>query len=682
MHRTATPVDSNGSKLGRSREPTGGHDHQTDPAEEERHGSPVDGHRILRQLLAGKWWLLGALVVGALISLPLAKFGLGATYKATAMLEYEGVPAIDGMPQPAEQNIGGMLQVIFIDSVLAQVKERMGMEGRTADVGLLIQAHADEAGVVRIDASAAESEEAARFANTVAEVFLAHRVEIQRQAIQDTIDSLQQRMAAANAASQAAQRTYDAFRNEHGIADLSTEQEQAIEQAAELRAQRDRAEAEVAALEARLDQLQRDLRRTPRTNTTSASSASPEAEELRRLESELTQARASLADGHPRVQALQQQIAALRQRIESGQAAGTRTSTTSTNAQWAGLQSAVSTAQADLEGARQRLEGLTTQAARAQERVDQFSPIEGDASQLLAEVRVNQQLLTELQATHARLEDAQRDPAPGFRIMSPATAPDYAERSKLKYIVAAGIPLALFLLVLAFLLGRELKGLRVRTAKELAFWGRGPVIGSSTWPREVGAIDELIADMDDFIPDAMGQMLVIGATESHTDLAVQFANRLNSDWYDTTLIGAPLFDGDERLSLPPGDAMPGEDTIMTLQPRTGSSGPLMTSQGHSLSQPMGQMHHFDQGAPPMQMTVEAWEGPDEGPALRRAARLADRVCVLVPAGELSFFEVQKVRTRLGRTDGIGFVLVGVEVPYASLIDRVGPVDRFWTAIRD
>ena len=54
----------------------------------------------------------------------------------------------------------------------------------------------------------------------------------------------------------------------------------------------------------------------------------------------------------------------------------------------------------------------------------------------------------------------------------------------------------------------------------------------------------------------------------------------------------------------------------------------------------------------------------------------------MPAGELSFFEVQKVRTRLGRTDGIGFVLVGVEVPYASLIDRVGPVDRFWTAIRD
>ena len=678
-------MDSNGPQLGRSREPTGIHDHQSDLDEEERFGAPIDSHRILRQLLAGKWWLLGALVVGALISLPLAKFGLGSTYKATTMLEYEGVPAIEGMAQPAEQNVGGMLQAIFIDSVLAEVKERMAFEDmRTADVGVRVQANADEAGVVRVDASAKEPDEAARFANTVAEVFLQHRVRVQREAIQQAIESLEQRMAAANAASQSAQRTYDAFRNEHGIADLSTEQEQAIEQAAELRAQRDRAEAEVAALEARLEQLQRDLRRTPQTRTTSAASASPEVEELRRVESELSQARASLADGHPRVQALQQQVAALRGRIESGEAKTLRSSTTSTNSQWSGLQSAVSTAQADLEGARQRLEGLTTQAARAQARVEQFSSIEGDASQLLAEVRVNQQLLTELQATHARLEDAQRDPAPGFRVMSPAAAPEYAERSKLKYVVAAGIPLALFLLVLGFLLGRELKGLRVRTAKELAFWGRGPVVGSSTWPRTIQAIDELIADMDDFIPDASGQMLVIGATEAHTDLAIQFAARLNSDWYDTTLIGAPLFDGDERLSLPPGDGML-NDTILGLPPSFSQGSSLSQPPGHTLGHPaapsMAQGHHLDPQAP-MQLTVQAWEGPDQGPALRRAARLADRVCVLVPSGHLSFFDTQKIRIRLGRNDGIGFILVGVEAPYATLIDRVGPVERFWTATRD
>lgn len=681
-------MDSNGSNLGRTRDNTGSHD-PSDLDEEERHGSPVDSHRIVRRLLAGKWWLLGALLVGALISLPLAKFGLGSSYKATAMLEYEGVPAIEGMPQPAEQNIGGMLQAIFIESVLTQVKERMGMDMRTADVGNLVSANADPAGVVRIDASAPDPDEAARFANTVAEVFLEHRVQVQRDAIQEAIESLEERMNASRATAQSAQQTYDAFRDEHGIADLSTEQEQAIENAAELRAQRDRAEAEVAALEARLEQLQRDLRRTPRTRTRVSSSAGPEQEELNRLQSELAQVRGSLSDSHPRVQALQQQIASLRQRIESGEAGGTKTSNTSTNSQWQSLQSAVSTAQADLEGARQRLEGLTTQAERAQERVEQFSSIEGDASRLLAQVRVNQQLLTELQATHARLEDAQRDPAPGFRSMSPASPPDYAERSKLKYIVAGGIPMGLFFLVLIFLLGRELKGLRVRTAKELAFWGRGPVIGTSTWPRDAQAIDELIADMDDFIPDATGQMLVVGATEEHTELAVQFATRLNSDWYDTTLIGAPLFDEEEgRLSLPPGGEMVGEDTIMSLPPHIAQqAAAIAMAQEHSLG-PAGmggggpaQAHHLDMQTP-MQMTVEAWEGADQGPAIRRAARLADRVCVLVPAGKIGFFDAQKIRTRLGREQGIGFILVGVDADYEALIDRVGPVERFWASVRD
>ncbi len=318
--------------------------------------------------------------------------------------------------------------------------------------------------------------------------------------------------------------------------------------------------------------------------------------------------------------------------------------------------------------------------------MEQFSSIEGDASQLLAEVRVNQQLLTELQATHARLEDAQRDPAPGFRTMAPASPPDYAERSKLKYIVAGGVPMVLFLIVLLVLLGRELKGLTVRTATELAFWGRGPVIGTSTWPRDGQAIDELIADMDDFIPDARGQMLVVGATEEHTELAVQFATRLNSDWYDTTLIGAPLFDEEERLSLPPGgDPMPDEDTMMSLPPHIAQqAAAIAMAQEHSLGPPgtgPAQAHHLDMQAP-MQMTVEAWEGPDQGPAVRRAARLADRVCVLVPAGEMSFFETQKIRTRLGRANGIGFILVGVADDHEALIDRVGPVERFWASTRD
>jgi hypothetical protein len=72
----------------------------------------------------------------------------------------------------------------------------------------------------------------------------------------------------------------------------------------------------------------------------------------------------------------------------------------------------------------------------------------------------------------------------------------------------------------------------------------------------------------------------------------------------------------------------------------------------------------------------AWNGPLSGPVLRRAARLAHRVLVVVSSG-LSVVELARVKTRLGRDKGVGFVLVNLEDEYIEVEDRVGPVEEFW-----
>ena len=72
----------------------------------------------------------------------------------------------------------------------------------------------------------------------------------------------------------------------------------------------------------------------------------------------------------------------------------------------------------------------------------------------------------------------------------------------------------------------------------------------------------------------------------------------------------------------------------------------------------------------------AWNGPLVGPVLRRAARLAHRVVVVVSAG-MRATELTKVTTRLGRKDGVGYVLVNLDPHFAELSDRVGPVEIFW-----
>jgi hypothetical protein len=77
----------------------------------------------------------------------------------------------------------------------------------------------------------------------------------------------------------------------------------------------------------------------------------------------------------------------------------------------------------------------------------------------------------------------------------------------------------------------------------------------------------------------------------------------------------------------------------------------------------------------------AWNGPLSGPVLRRAARLAHRVMVVVSSG-MSVVDLARIHTRLGREDGVGYVLVNVGDAYVDLKDRVGPVEEFWEGLRD
>ncbi len=75
----------------------------------------------------------------------------------------------------------------------------------------------------------------------------------------------------------------------------------------------------------------------------------------------------------------------------------------------------------------------------------------------------------------------------------------------------------------------------------------------------------------------------------------------------------------------------------------------------------------------------AWNGPLSGPLLRRAARLAHRVLVVVSSG-MNVIELTRVKTRLGRDDGVGYVLVNVKDAYVDLEDRVGDVEAFWSGL--
>ncbi|MBX3272390.1 MAG: hypothetical protein KF729_19175 [Sandaracinaceae bacterium] len=632
-------------------------------------------------MIRGKWWLLAAAAIGGVVGYLIGKFVIQHKYEASGTIQYVGLPGQQGHEVQRDQP--GLVTAAHSDAVLEDIRERMPEMREVPLVVLraLIVVNSDTgSGLITFTSWGTAPDEAARLVNTAIERFLAYHVERRRTDIQRDIASLGERVVIAQQDLSAARQTYDEFRRENNITDLSTEQEAAIAQAAQLRSQADLGRAEVESLEARVTQLRGELGRTSRTTAVSGG-ASDEQVRLRQLRQQLTEARGQgLGDDHPRVQSLQRQVSALER-------AGGSTPSESRSAQnpvYAQIASSLQSAETELEATRHRVATLEQLAVRAQERTVRFSDIEGRAATLLAQVNVRQALLNELNETRAGLEDQVRDVNTGFRLVAEARPPEFALPSKKKYAVAFGIPAAFVVIMIAMLMFRELRGLTVQTAKEVAFWGNGPVIGSTTWPRDPKALLDLIADLDDFAPDARGTLLVVGSTEAEIPLAREFASQLNHDWTTSTHVSLPALPANTRTSRASQRASYYDDSGDEVLSGEIYDGPtevaLPTGTELALLDfPTEIEQPGDVDALPDRLICTAWGQRPEGQALRRAARLADRVLVVVSSGGVRATELAAIRTRLGVEDNVGYVLTGVSDDISKLPDRAGDVAKFWHA---
>jgi uncharacterized protein involved in exopolysaccharide biosynthesis len=614
--------------------------------------------------------VFGAAIGGLIVGYVLAKYALSSPYESTGVLKFEGSAQIRGMP-PLHDALVTSADALRRQAVLRRIADEVGFEGSLSTLGYSIGYEVDYYGkTIWITVPGDSGEDAAQFARTVMDVFMKFHEERQAKRIEVEIGRLSTRIVAAGANAEIARRKYDEFRDAHGIADLSTEQQSVLESAAKLRADNELAVSEIRVLEAQLASLEAQLASTPQTRVISGGN-SPERAAYQQLRQQLATARATLSESHPRVQALQQQVNHLRDRLRGG---GTTTPGDNgqvvANATYRAIADELRTTKSNLEVLRERQRWMAERAKKAQGQVEAFSDIEGEASGLLAEVRINENLLRHLRQTQAALEDALRTPSSGFVILDPGSVPEYALRNKKKFVVLGAVPLVSCALALLFALWGEFRGFRVQTSAEVAFWGSGPVLGTTSWPNDPLGLEELIAGLDDYAPEAVGGVLIVGASPHEASLATELADRMDSDWvitggmpfgnepqpqpiHDTTPIQAPPPSGPYPISR----ATP--STALATRP---SSGPL---------QVVSPLHHTKR------MKPEAWDGAFEGQALRRAARLADRILVLVHSGSVSALQLNRTRQRLGREDGLGYIVVGITDELSSLPDRMGDVAGFW-----
>ncbi len=651
-----------------------------------RPGRPIEPRRVFAVIGRGRWWLLGAAALGLVLGVLGAKFGVRHTFETNTSIRYEGTEPLDpSVPPDLRRELPPLVDALRREVVIEEVKRRMELPAVPNGVIQLrfSQTLDDQAGILAITATGDSPEDAARFANTLVDVFLEHLGTARRATVTEAMAALDERIAAAQEEQSRAQSAYDAFRQAHGVStELSDDQTAAMTAAADLRARAGLAMATISGLEARVARLREQLGAAsagsgtpadPAAESSGAASARAALAEARR---QLESVRGRLSEDHPRYQALQQQVSELEAQVRAtggtGGGGGTGGSRT--------IQEALRSAEAELESTRREQAELQTLAEQAQARVTSFSAIEGEATELLADVTVKTQLVTELRNRRARLDNMLSQIDTGFRVVARAVPPENAIPSKRKYYVAIGTPVALVFVVLILLLIAELRALKLYSAAEVAFWANGPVIGATTWPRDARALTDLVADLDDFVPDARGVMLIVGATDKETPLAVELARNMNADWSpDATAVDLGPRGADGRAPDVGGRRSLPSSTQEFENAPTNVRNDLLAPP--TLVQSGAPYSLFSGSEPGQRLMVTPWDNTLEGAGLRRQARLADRVLVVVPSGGIGVTELKDAQARLGRETGVGFVIVGLHADLRRLPDRCGPVDEFWAATR-
>jgi hypothetical protein len=501
------------------------------------------------------------------------------------------------------------------------------------------------------------------------EVFVEQQRDFAKVRARAAIAILQRDAAVARARLDRARKTYETFRTESGVPDIAAEQRSALETLTRLKEKAlTRSDAGVRGAHAAAP--------TPPVRAPETAAAR-DARRLEELRAELAAMRARSPE-NSRIPALEAQIAALRGRSAHKLAADTTTadpapapgSPHSTLWQFLSGEKAPSS-----EAAGRRGKEPPDALQAAQQRVTALAAMERAGQPLRADLEAAQSQLAGLEEALARAQDALETPHDDWRLLTPAVKPARPERAN-QSLIAAGMPLAGMLVALLVLLLRPILDARVYTAREAAYWAGLPVIASSGWPRNREMFFSLVDELGQQAVGASGYTLLVGATGAEKALAEDLAYWLG---------GGPV--GSRRGG---GSAAAYTEAAATTVVTTPHQSPLgapeviATSAGPSVKPSETLVIVERKPAAPLGIHpkgTHAWLGEVEGPALRRAARVADRVIVLLGSGTLTFTAVGALRTRLGRNSGVALIVLGLSPKLLELPDQAGDIGQFWHRLR-
>ena len=487
--------------------------------------------------------LLKALLIASAAAL-LASFFVPETYESSAQLLFEGTPMLEpGRTQPTADVF---VQSAVVPNRLREVRDRLGWDVSLDELAGMIDVSLDGEAGMFIHGEAGTAEKAHELTRAVLEVFLAQQASFNAKRLETLTLENSAALVRAKERREEANKAYDAFREKSGQPDLIREQQNLLTRAAEFRAKADDAAVEVAAQQARVTELEKAQRELPNQIVASATKGSPIDTPLAQARSELAEAQASLSDHHPRVQALRQRVASL-QAQRHGQRTEIGDQTLAANPARAAVDQQLATARAALAGARERESALRVLLDANKAEVDLLSLEEGEARQVVGELELADQRFEALTQRAATLRDAAAAQLTGFRVLSVPMLPEESQRSIPLVVFLLLLPVLVVLITALVLIVRRLKTLTVEAPREVAWWGNGPVLGTSVWPREANALASFVAELEDHGVHGAGRTLVVPASEAEREIACAFAMRLA----DAPWLAAAILDVEDRPAKEP-----------------------------------------------------------------------------------------------------------------------------------
>lgn len=629
-----------------------------------RPGAPVDPGRLLHEVLA--YWriipIIGALalVVGVLVG----NRSIKSTYSARAALLWEKP---NGNPQELVTSVDSVKLSTNLEEVRKRLKLKMGIEKLRDNVKLMFDR---DSLLVVVGATFNSAEGAAALANTTVEVFLEYQQRVERAQREERLQLIEADLQVAQVNLANAREAQATFNKQLGVVDFDTERTNALQQALAMKDQAEMAMRNADAQKARGDKLAAEARKAPKTRSGGTTYVNQDEVALAAKKAQLAQESARLAPDHPTILALKAEISELATRAKSKVNVVSGGVSVSANQQYETLKSGVTQAGIDRDMYLQQHKAFKELEDQARARLQDLEKAEGQAAELANRVQLAQEQVQMLQKKRLVARDELRSIAPSFRIVTPATAPEKPDemtgnRTAIKFpIIAMGLT------VLA-LVAYALRGLKVHTAREAGFWANTPVVASSTWPRDPDMLSSLVDELSDHVPVARGTTLVVGARPNEVPLAREIAYWLGNATGQPQMQlveNITVMERREETAQKDGKGASDDDASVQVDESVaaGSTSTALVRTGQLSKETVSVM------------VAQAWDGPTEGPSLRRASRLAERVLVVVAAGTLSAPELIQLHTRLGRSQGIGLLLVGLNPAFLKLPDRVGQVDVFWS----